>query len=92
MHDLLITKPSLNVQQVFDHDKDSFITKSEMQVAMRCFGYDYPELVNTAFTLMDLDKDGKLNYQEYVGGWVDFILGQDKQNPFVRAFAPHLAE
>ena len=75
---------------MFDNDSDNYINKPEMTAAMRCFGYDHPDIVQLAFTCMDKDKDGLLSRQEYVGGWVDFILGQDKDNPFVKAFAPHL--
>ncbi|KAL8566377.1 hypothetical protein ACOMHN_049335 [Nucella lapillus] len=76
--------------EVFDHDSDNYITKTEMTAAMRCFGYDQPELVQAAFTFLDLDKDGRLSREEYIGGWVLFMLGQDKDNPFVKAFSPHL--
>ncbi|KAK7503528.1 hypothetical protein BaRGS_00005067 [Batillaria attramentaria] len=86
-----IAKESLE-KMVFDQNKDNYITDSEMTSAMRCFGYDHPQMVEAAFHCLDLDKDGKLSRDEYVGGWVDFMLGQDKQNPFVKAFAPHLAE
>ncbi|KAL8596858.1 hypothetical protein ACOMHN_060666 [Nucella lapillus] len=78
--------------EVFDNNSDNYISEQEMTSAMRCFGYDHPELVKTAFTCMDHDKDGKLSRQEYVGGWVDFMLGQDKDNAFVKAFAPHLVK
>ena len=77
---------------MFDHDSDNFITKSEMTAAMHCFGYDQPDLVQAAFVSLDLDKDGKLSRSEYIGGWVNFLLGQDKEDPFVKAFAPHLLQ
>ncbi|KAK7101681.1 sarcoplasmic calcium-binding protein-like [Littorina saxatilis] len=78
--------------EVFDEDSDCYITDAEMTSAMHCFGYDQPDLVKAAFASMDLDKDGKLSREEYVGGWVSFMLDQDKSNPFVKAFAPHLVE
>ncbi|XP_076448670.1 sarcoplasmic calcium-binding protein-like [Babylonia areolata] len=78
--------------EVFDNNSDNYISEDEMTSAMRCFGYDHPELVKAAFTCLDNDQDGKLSRQEYVGGWVNFMLGQDRDNPFVRAFAPHLFE
>ncbi|CAL1545144.1 unnamed protein product [Lymnaea stagnalis] len=77
---------------IFDHDRDGFIMRDEMVVAMRCFGYDDPDMVEMAFASMDLDKDDRLSRKEYIDGWLNFILGQDKQHAFVATFAPHLTQ
>ena len=77
---------------MIDQDTDCFVTESEMTSAMRCFGYDQPDLVKAIFSCIDRDEDGKLTRKEYVAGWVNFMLGQDRNSPFVRAFAPNLLE
>ena len=59
---------------MIDQDTDCFVTESEMTSAMRCFGYDQPDLVKAIFSCIDRDEDGKLTRKEYVAGWVNFML------------------
>ncbi|GAB1609725.1 sarcoplasmic calcium-binding protein-like, partial [Argonauta hians] len=76
--------------QIFDFDQDGFISCDEMQKGLMCFGYDNVETVKQVFETMGKDQDGKMSQDEYVNTWLDFIFGENKDNPFVKHFAPHL--
>jgi len=52
---------------VFDRDKNGFITRDELKSAMQLMGEtlsdsDLDELLKAT----DLDKDGKINYEEFI--------------------------
>ncbi|CAI9730172.1 sarcoplasmic calcium-binding protein-like [Octopus vulgaris] len=76
--------------QIFDFDKDGFITCDELEKGLACFGYDNKEVIDKVFECMVKDHVGKMSQDEYVNAWLDFIFGEDKDNPFVKYFAPHL--
>lgn len=76
--------------KIFDYDEDGFITYDELEKGLYCFGYDNKEAVQNVFRIMETNHEGKVSENEYVTAWLDFIFGNDKNNPMVKFFAPHL--
>ncbi|XP_023020279.2 ecdysone-induced protein 63F 1 [Leptinotarsa decemlineata] len=53
--------------KVFDLDGDGFITREELKVAMEMIGETVTdEQIDQVIVLADTDKDGKINYEEFV--------------------------
>ncbi|KAL3270292.1 hypothetical protein HHI36_009343 [Cryptolaemus montrouzieri] len=53
--------------KVFDLNKDGYITKDEIKTAMETIGEDVTEeQVDEFIIIADKDKDGKINYEEFV--------------------------
>lgn len=52
--------------RVFDRDGNGFITRDELQTAMEIIGENLTETQLTELlAIADLDKDGKINYEEF---------------------------
>jgi len=78
--------------KIFDFNEDGFITCEELEKGLSCFGYDNKEIVQALFKIMESGHEGKISQEEYVTAWMDFIFGNDKNNPMVKFFGPHLLE
>lgn len=53
--------------KIFDKNGDSFITRSELKSAMKKIGEKMTDAdVDDMIRAADLDKDGKVNYEEFV--------------------------
>lgn len=64
------TEDVLAAFQVFDKNHDGFLSKDEFRYILMCLGKKLSEAeVNEIFTEADLNKDGKLNYKEFVEYW-----------------------
>lgn len=56
--------------QAFDKNHDGFLSKDEFRYILMCMGKKFSEAeVNEIFVEADLNKDGKLNYKEFVEYW-----------------------
>lgn len=52
--------------KVFDLDRDGYITKDELRIAMEMIGEDVTEEQLTQIMIFaDTDKDGKINFEEF---------------------------
>ncbi|XP_055378703.1 calcium-binding protein E63-1 isoform X3 [Condylostylus longicornis] len=61
-----ITQDLVAAFRVFDRDGNGFITRDELQTAMEMIGENLTEAqVTELLTIADLDKDGKINYEEF---------------------------
>ncbi|XP_055325212.1 calcium-binding protein E63-1 isoform X4 [Sitodiplosis mosellana] len=62
-----ITQDLIAAFRVFDRDGNGYITRDELQIAMEMMQENVTETqVNEMLQLADLDKDGKINYEEFV--------------------------
>lgn len=51
---------------VFDRDNNGYITLDELQRAMQMIGENVTDAqLNEMLALADLDKDGRINYEEF---------------------------
>ncbi|XP_078156084.1 calcium-dependent protein kinase 29-like [Carex rostrata] len=50
----------------FDKDNSGFITKDELQQAMSEYGMGDDAIIDDVLNEVDIDKDGKINYDEFV--------------------------
>ena len=76
--------------KIFDFNEDGFISCDELEKGLFCFGYDNKDAVQSVFKIMESGHEGKISEKEYVTAWLDFIFGNDKNNPMVKIFASHL--
>lgn len=61
-----ITQDLIAAFRVFDRDGNGYITRDELQTAMEMIQENVTEnQVNEMLALADLDKDGKINYEEF---------------------------
>lgn len=52
--------------RVFDRDKNGFITKDELRLAMELIDESMTEEgLNELIKMADVDKDGRINYEEF---------------------------
>ncbi|XP_031631051.1 calcium-binding protein E63-1 isoform X3 [Contarinia nasturtii] len=62
-----VTKDLIAAFRVFDRDGNGYITRDELQIAMEMMQENVTETqVTEMLQLADLDKDGKINYEEFV--------------------------
>ncbi|XP_059615653.1 calcium-binding protein E63-1 isoform X3 [Phlebotomus argentipes] len=62
-----ITQDLIAAFRVFDRDGNGFITRDELQTAMDMIGETVTEAQLTEMlALADLDKDGRINYEEFI--------------------------
>ncbi|CAI0435494.1 unnamed protein product [Linum tenue] len=52
--------------QYFDKDGSGFITRDELRHAMSQYGMGDEDTINEILDDVDIDKDGKINYEEFV--------------------------
>jgi len=61
-----LTQDLVAAFRVFDRDNNGYITLDELQRAMQMIGENVTDAqLNDMLTLADLDKDGKINYEEF---------------------------
>ncbi|CAO1400834.1 unnamed protein product [Diamesa serratosioi] len=61
-----LTQDLVAAFRVFDQDNNGYITRDELQKAMEMIGENVTESqVTEMLALADLDKDGKINYEEF---------------------------
>lgn len=52
--------------QVFDRDGNGYLTKDELELAMKMMGEDFEEKdINHLMRMTDLDNDGRISFQEF---------------------------
>ncbi|XP_055687060.1 calcium-binding protein E63-1 isoform X2 [Lutzomyia longipalpis] len=62
-----ITQDLIAAFRVFDRDGNGYITRDELQTAMDMIGENVTESQLTEMlALADLDKDGRINYEEFI--------------------------
>lgn len=62
----------------FDVSDSGYITTETFQRGMKCFGMTNTEAVDMMFHAMDTKKEGKIDKERYVGHWVEFMTGDNK--------------
>ncbi|XP_063702234.1 calcium-binding protein E63-1 isoform X2 [Culicoides brevitarsis] len=61
-----ITQDLVAAFRVFDKDSNGFITRDELKTAMEMIGENVTEAqLSDMLALADIDKDGKINYEEF---------------------------
>lgn len=61
-----VTEDLIAAFRVFDRDGNGFITRDELQTAMEMIGESLTETqLSQLLAIADLDKDGKINYEEF---------------------------
>ncbi|KAK6177179.1 hypothetical protein SNE40_015335 [Patella caerulea] len=72
---------------IFDNDKNGFVSISEMAVGLKCFGMD-PEFAKSIGAMFKETEnpDGKISRQSYIDLWVDFLVSENKDNPLLKAY------
>ncbi|KAG5680876.1 hypothetical protein PVAND_010357 [Polypedilum vanderplanki] len=61
-----LTQDLVAAFRVFDRDNNGYITRDELQRAMQMIGENVTEgQLNDMLALADLDKDGRINYEEF---------------------------
>lgn len=61
-----LTQDLVAAFRVFDRDNNGYITRDELQRAMQMIGEEVSEgQLNDMLALADLDKDGRINYEEF---------------------------
>ncbi|XP_055912385.1 calcium-binding protein E63-1 isoform X2 [Eupeodes corollae] len=61
-----VTEDLIAAFRVFDRDGNGFITQDELQTAMEMIGESLTEAqLSQLLAIADLDKDGKINYEEF---------------------------
>ncbi|XP_037905586.1 calcium-binding protein E63-1 isoform X3 [Hermetia illucens] len=61
-----VTQDLIAAFRVFDRDGNGFISRDELQTAMEMIGESLTETQLTELlTIADLDKDGRINYEEF---------------------------
>ena len=57
--------------EAFDQDKDGFIDKSEIEVISKELGHPLTkQKIDKIFKKMDINKDGKLSFDEFKEWWI----------------------
>lgn len=52
--------------QVFDRDGNGFLSKDELELAMKMMGEEFEEKdINHLMRMTDLDNDGRISFQEF---------------------------
>ena len=52
--------------QVFDRDGNGYLTRDELELAMKMMGEDFEEKdINQLMRMTDLDNDGRISFQEF---------------------------
>ena len=73
--------------QVFDRDGNGYLTKDELELAMKMMGEDFEEKdINQLMRMTDLDNDGRISFQEFkikfrMLNWADWIWRFKKNTP-----------
>ncbi|KAL5283477.1 hypothetical protein ACFFRR_006010 [Megaselia abdita] len=61
-----VTEDLIAAFRVFDRDGNGFITRDELQTAMEMIGESLTDSqVSELLAIADLDKDGRINYEEF---------------------------
>ncbi|XP_062611568.1 uncharacterized protein LOC134273385 [Saccostrea cucullata] len=63
----------------FDVNNTGYLTSQNFQKGMKCFGMTNTEAVDTMFKAMDTKKEGKIDKETYVGHWIEFMTGDNKE-------------
>nr|XP_027063445.1 calcium-dependent protein kinase 2-like [Coffea arabica] len=51
--------------QYFDKDNSGFITRDELETAMKDYGMGDPATIKEIISEVDTDNDGRINYEEF---------------------------
>lgn len=75
-HDKLVEELTAHFKMI-DENKDGFITKEELKKGLLKFGISVDDSkVETMIKNADTDKDGKINYDEFLvimGAWFPYL-------------------
>ena len=69
---------------VFDTDKDGFITAENMIRGLKCFGIDKPDALRKVFAELDTAGSRKLDKDSYVSAWVEYMTGTNEDAPMAK--------
>ena len=76
-----------NSFQVFDKDMDGLITIQELGAAMRAMGHNPTEIeLQEMIEDVDMDKDGAINFEEFVSMMIKTITDVEIQEKTIEAF------
>lgn len=70
----------------FDTDHDGLLCPEDMIRGLRCFGITHEDAIRQIFDAMDKSRMGRIDKATYVGNWVEFMCGHDKEAPMAKFF------
>ncbi|KAL4227020.1 glycerol-3-phosphate dehydrogenase [Mactra antiquata] len=73
---------------VFDTDKDGYLTVDDLIRGLRCFGITNTEAVRAVFNDIDVNNTGKIDMECYISAWVEFMTGTDANAAMAKHFTP----
>lgn len=76
--------------KIFDTDKDGFVTEKDFARGWRCFGIENSKAVKAIFAELDPSGTGKVDRDTYVGAWLEYMTGMDKNAPLAKYFTPDI--
>jgi len=75
--------------EVVDFDADDIIQWQEFQIFYRLFGIaNDNDTALKSFEAIDKDADGKINKEELVKAFLDFLVGKNQKSPYTQFFGP----
>ncbi|CAH1774909.1 unnamed protein product [Owenia fusiformis] len=75
--------------QALDFNADGFITFDEYSIFWKAYDLD-PQFARTQFDYMDTDNDEKINQEEFVEAFIEYVCNTDKEDSPNRFFGPLL--
>ncbi|XP_052780536.1 uncharacterized protein LOC128217429 [Mya arenaria] len=75
---------------IFDGDKDGFITVDEMVKGLACFGFTDTDRVKAVFKDLTMDSSDSLDRKTYVDAWLEFVQGNDREAAMAKHFTPEM--
>lgn len=75
---------------IYDIDKDGFITADDMTRGLKCFGIDQSDALKLVFAELDSAGSGKVDRDTYVTAWVELITGMNDGAPIAKHLNPKI--
>ena len=75
---------------IFDTNKDGFITVDDMTRGLKCFGIDQSDPLKLVFAELDSTGSGKIDRDTYVSAWLEFMTGMNKAAPIAKHLNPRI--
>ena len=73
---------------MLDKDRNGFITPEEWEHAFKVFRFNDPSEAKTAFSTLDLNKDGQISYQEFMDCGLEFFCSEDNKHGSLGMLGP----
>lgn len=75
---------------IFDTDKDGYLTEKDLLRGWKCFGIDNSKVVKAVFADLDTTGSGKIDRDTYIGAWLEFMTGVNRDAPIAKHFTPDI--